>query len=329
LKFMPDAYVFPGGAVSSADGVEEWRDFYTKKEMSSLSPPKLTKHSNRPPLYRTPKDEPISRDLSLRITAIRETFEESGILLLEKNGQLIKSSDLPNKNEIKQWRNAVEADASKFLDICKELGACPKVDQFYEWSNWLTPPGILPKRFDTAFYLTNIPEIPDYAAEDGGETVHFAVMNPFEALSKSLKSEIILHPPQFTELSRIAKAYSLEVLIDYASNRQQRGIKRWCPNQIFFKGCRISAMVGDDLHQDIIEDCKVSKEFEDQDHEEYLKTCENYMRTVWTYKINEKGERVYSSMFTRTNLLYFDSETLMTTPIDHQSLQNILKECER
>ena len=48
-------------------------------------------------------------------------------------------------------------------------------------------------------------------------------------------------------------------------------------------------MVGDDLHQDIIEDCKVSKEFEDQDHEEYLKTCENYMRTVWTYKINEKA----------------------------------------
>ena len=186
--------------------------------------------------YTNIKDEPISRDLSLRITAIRETFEESGILLLEKNGQLIKSSDLPNKNEIKQWRNAVEADASKFLDMCKELGACPKVDQLYEWSNWLTPPGILPKRFDTAFYLTNIPEIPDYAAEDGGETVHFAVMNPFEALSKSLKSEIILHPPQFTELSRIAKAYSLEVLIDYASNRQQRGIKRWCPNQIFFKG---------------------------------------------------------------------------------------------
>ena len=50
----------------------------------------------RPPLYITPDDEECPRDLSLRLGAIRETFEESGILILEKNGQLIKSNQLPS-----------------------------------------------------------------------------------------------------------------------------------------------------------------------------------------------------------------------------------------
>ena len=59
-------------------------------------------------------------------------------------------------------------------------------------------------------------------------------MDPFEALEKSLKSEIILHPPQFVELSRMAKMSILEVLSDYAKKRQERGIHRWCPVQYMF-----------------------------------------------------------------------------------------------
>ena len=54
-------------------------------------------------MFRTPPDE-IPRELSLRLTAIRETFEEAGILILKKNGRLIKSEELPNLEELKNWR---------------------------------------------------------------------------------------------------------------------------------------------------------------------------------------------------------------------------------
>ena len=54
-------------------------------------------------MFRTPPDE-IPRELSLRLTAIRETFEEAGILILKKNGRLIKSEELPNLEEFKRWR---------------------------------------------------------------------------------------------------------------------------------------------------------------------------------------------------------------------------------
>ena len=90
---MPDAYVFPGGATSKSDSSGDWLDFFTKKEVQKLTPerPKV----ERPPLYVTPDDEECPRDLSLRLGAIRETFEESGILLLEKGGSLIQEKDLP------------------------------------------------------------------------------------------------------------------------------------------------------------------------------------------------------------------------------------------
>ena len=80
----PDAYVFPGGAIDAADANGAWMEHFTKKEIKQLTPtsPKL----ERPPLYVTPDNEEVPRDLSLRIGAIRETFEESGILILDKNG---------------------------------------------------------------------------------------------------------------------------------------------------------------------------------------------------------------------------------------------------
>lgn len=322
LKFMPNSYVFPGGAVSSSDSDEKWMNHFTKKEVRALTPSKSS--VPRPPLFETPKDELIPRDLSLRITAIRETFEESGILLLEdeKTGDLVKN--VPPKSELKKWRTLVEGDSTQFYELCRELGAYPKVDELSEWSNWLTPPGILPRRFDTAFYVAKINSLPDYAAEDGGETVHFAVMNPFEALDKSLNQEIILHPPQFTEISRMAKFYDLEILMDYAKKRQERGILRWCPVQYYFNGCRISAMVGDDLSKDVTEDIPVRKEFENDELEQNISICQNVMRTVWSYKTNEKGKKIYGRMWTRTNLLYFDPDTLMNTPIDQTALEYIL-----
>ena len=71
-----------------------WLDFFTKKEVEQLRP-RRPQVKSRPPLYITPDDEECPRDLSLRLGAIRETFEESGILLLEKGGTLIQDKDLP------------------------------------------------------------------------------------------------------------------------------------------------------------------------------------------------------------------------------------------
>ena len=132
--------------------------------------------------------------------------------------------------------------------------------------------------------MTAIDALPEYAAEDGGETVDLALMDPLEALDRSIKSDIILHPPQFVELSRMAKMNSIDVLLDYSAKRQDRGLHRWCPVQYMLDDCRMSAMVGDDLHEVVIDEIKVDQTYADQTSEQMAKRATSLMRSLWSYQ---------------------------------------------
>ena len=171
----------------------------------------------------------------MRISAIRETFEESGILLLSKNSGLLSDSNLPCRNELEKWRSAVRSDPACFLDICDELLAYPMLDKVYEWSNWLTP-SFEKKRFDTAFFLCNLPFLPSYAKEDSSEVVSMALKQPLEYIEHLRGGTFQLAPPQVIELSRLAKLPLQADLEKYAKNRQENGSECWCPQTIFLKG---------------------------------------------------------------------------------------------
>ena len=177
----------------------------------------------------------IPRTLSLRITAIRETFEESGILMLQKKHDIIKESDLPPKNELKKWRDIVLQEPNEFYNMCLELGALPKINSLYEWSNWLTPVN-RPKRFDVMFFLTNLPHLPSYAEEDGSELVSLDVMHPMSFIREGKQGTFEIPPPQFIELSRLAKMPDHSALLKYAKARQNNGLQQWCPRTVFAEG---------------------------------------------------------------------------------------------
>lgn len=119
----------------------------------------------------------ISKDISLRITAIRETFEESGILLCKKlNSNVDEMSTTTNHLEIDsidKWRKLVQKNASNFIDLCNQNNCCPDIGALHLWSNWLTPP-LLKAKFDTKFFLAFI-ESPVNGSPDGIETSKIAV----------------------------------------------------------------------------------------------------------------------------------------------------------
>lgn len=82
---MPGAYVFPGGNTDPADCDPKWYEHFAtfgfkNDSFTSLVPRVPT---TRPQIFKTPQNE-LSRDISLRITAIRETFEECGILMCRR-----------------------------------------------------------------------------------------------------------------------------------------------------------------------------------------------------------------------------------------------------
>lgn len=108
-----------------------------------------------------------SREISLRITAIRETFEEVGLLLCKPkkdNGNGIYGY-VKEDFDRKKWQKEVHNDSTKFLELCKELDVIPDLWSLHEWSAWLTP-ATFKKRFETAFYIVAVNHQPNLIIEE-------------------------------------------------------------------------------------------------------------------------------------------------------------------
>ena len=129
----------------------------------------------------------LPSEIAFRISAIRETFEEAGVLLAcpAEEKELAFNSSLASpyyfgENHIslvEEWREKVMSDPGQFLVLCKTLSLVPDVWSLYNWSNWLTPIRLESekgKRFDTAFFICCVGECP-HVAEDAQEMVHSEV----------------------------------------------------------------------------------------------------------------------------------------------------------
>ncbi|KAK7180531.1 uncharacterized protein CC84DRAFT_1169964 [Paraphaeosphaeria sporulosa] len=118
------AHVFPGGAISPEhDGPI----------------PNITDTNPNQPAY--------------RLAAIRETFEESGILLAKKNGKLF--TDIGDA-EREEGRKAVHAGTTLFADLLSKWGCEPDVEGLIPFTRWITPPNVK-KRFSTQMYIYFLP----------------------------------------------------------------------------------------------------------------------------------------------------------------------------
>lgn len=171
-SFLASAYVFPGGRVEPADFSARWWELFAKFNLTrqDLSVFSQSIQGPRPPIITETKvvqeSAPVDRahellpaDIGLRISALRETFEETGVLLLTRPGDEADSyqplSDRDNVNvDLSAWRDRVRKDAGSFIDLCLETNLCPNLWSLYEWWNWLTPTSVGHKRCDTMFYVS-------------------------------------------------------------------------------------------------------------------------------------------------------------------------------
>lgn len=203
--FMPNAYVFPGGLVDSSDFSSEWQEIFkafTEAPNYGIGVVKQPP-ATRPPIFATDRAQlgsPIPGDVAFRICAVRETFEESGVLLAvpkhEESGIRVHTDDAYDsdtqptltrlsgpwkKDVLSKWRSLVIGNSSNFIKMCRELQCLPNIWALHEWGNWLTPIGVYAKqrRYDTAFYICCLHETP-YTLHDDKEIVHFKVRFEFE-----------------------------------------------------------------------------------------------------------------------------------------------------
>lgn len=269
-SFMASAFVFPGGAVETADYSQRWWTVFEKAGASREHLRELTdrhRGSPRPPMTMESetiklalsnghnKEDFLPGDIALRITAIRETFEETGVLLLTNpredavgsvgNNPL---SDLDDSGlDLPSWREKVRKSGAAFIDLCNETGLCPDVWSLYEWSNWLTPISVGHKRFDTMFYVCCLEKLPKVVL-DQTEVTTLKWCTSIEMLEDHTQEKLFLAPPQVYELSRIHHLSSFSVLKDFVQKRDRLGCVRWLPVLATYRDGAISFLPGDSMY---------------------------------------------------------------------------------
>lgn len=140
-----------------------------------------------------------------KICAIRETFEESGLLLCSN------AAKIP-KDDLLVWRTKVHNDATQFKVMCEQYQISPSIDRLIYYSNWITPVNEK-RRYNTHFFLTVLDqEYTNQASHDlylnavkadGKETVLFDWLTPEQAIIQQKEKKIVLMPPQWYTLSSL------------------------------------------------------------------------------------------------------------------------------
>ncbi|XP_017117012.1 nucleoside diphosphate-linked moiety X motif 19 [Drosophila elegans] len=250
-SFMPDSSVFPGGVCDATDSSPAWLDHFRRNEISAA---KLRDVGHvkgpRPKMFEIKVDkEALDPSLALRLTAIRETFEELGILLCRDSKSLTSTSGYAKFHEQfdrVHWQHIVHNDASQFLELCKKLEVFPDVWALHEWSAWRTP-STFKKRFETAFYMTALEQEPSVHIEPN-EVKDCAWRSPLDYLQACLRKELWLPPPQFYELSRCLNFSSLESLRQFAAEREVKGLGLIHPVMYKCKNGTVHLLPGDEAY---------------------------------------------------------------------------------
>jgi len=194
IDFNSGALVFPGGSVDKGD-----------QEIIA-----------DPVLYSGGEGLEASA-LSFRIAAIRETFEESGILLARPRGSKTLV-DAKRAAEIEAGNRAgLSEGKTNFLNVLADSGMVLALDELVPYAHWITPEG-MPKRFNTWFFLAAAP--PEQAgAHDGKESTDSIWLSPREALAGGESGRFKLPFPTTRNLIRLGKQPNVKAALDDSRGR--------------------------------------------------------------------------------------------------------------
>ncbi|GAA1747651.1 NUDIX hydrolase [Aeromicrobium alkaliterrae] len=128
---------------------------------------------------------------ALVVAAVRETFEESGILLAGPD-EHATATEL-DTDEITQVRLDLDAARRSLADVLDERGWVLRTDLLGAWAHWITPT-FEPRRFDTRFFVAAVPE-GQRVGSLPGEADRAAWIAPQDALDSAASGGVALMPP--------------------------------------------------------------------------------------------------------------------------------------
>ncbi|MEC9073153.1 MAG: NUDIX hydrolase [Myxococcota bacterium] len=225
--FMANAYVFPGGRLDEAD-----TEPALIERLEGIDPQKLC-HEMR-------GSGSPERAAGHLIACIRETFEESGVLLATRvgGGQAIE------QERAQEWRDRLNAGEVSFLDVVQSLDLVLNGSSVAYFAHWITPTAES-RRYDTRFFLAVSPE-GQSGVHDGHETTDSLWIAPGEALDAHAKGGLMLAPPQWFLLGKLAALSDAQSAVRWA---RQRAVPTVQPTIGTVDGALVIALPGDPIHE--------------------------------------------------------------------------------
>lgn len=206
--FVPGMYVFPGGGLDDAD---------------------LSFINNG--LCRDLDDGAASAALGVAagglgywVAAIREAFEEAGLLLArDRSGRVITLEDSAVAARFDAHRRSLNAGTADFAALLRAENLQLAAADLTYFAHWITPVG-LPRRYDTRFFMAEAPagQVP---FEDERETIAAEWVRPAAALSRHRAGQFEMRTPTVCTLETFAAYDSVAALRrDLAGLRDIRAV---------------------------------------------------------------------------------------------------------
>ncbi len=231
--FVGGAYVFPGGGVDDHD-----------------------RHANLEPLCRGRSDAHASAQLGIDggglafwVAAIRESFEEAGVLLAYgPDGEIMRLDERDTVARFVGHRQAVDGGERRLVEVCIEEGLQLAVDSMYYFSHWITPEGA-PRRYDTRFFVARAPtaQVPIH---DDHEVIANLWVRPADALARHRAGEFEMIFPTIRSLMALERFASAGDLLDAAVAIAE--VPTIVPRIVEDEGGLRIVLPGDDGYDDLV-----------------------------------------------------------------------------
>lgn len=199
--FVGGAYVFPGGGVDPADGEAAVADLCVGRDDSAAS-------------------ALLDLDgggLAFWVAAIRESFEEAGLLLaVDDHDELVRFDDDAAAARFVEHRRAVDSGERPLVDVAREEGLRLAVDRMHYFSRWVTPLGA-PRRYDTRFFVAHPPEWQE-PLHDDSEVIANLWIRPQDALERHRRKEFEMIFPTVRSLEALSRFDTAEAVVRHTES---------------------------------------------------------------------------------------------------------------
>ena len=201
IQFAGGMWVFPGGSVDDGDNAGNYQKYCVHRSDAQAC-----------------EQLGVARGgLAYYVAAIREAFEEAGILLaLHRDSQKpLELLDADIRVRFDALRDKVNDSEIDFLQVVEQEDLILDAAKVHYVARWITPPGP-PRRFDTRFFVSRMPEAQN-PIHDDNELVNSAWLSPRDVIEKVAAKEMGMLPPTLRMIECLAEFDSADEVMQAAA----------------------------------------------------------------------------------------------------------------